>query len=304
MTRERPPAATMNDVLFDYALRGDLQKGQEMNWRDVLLEWLKEWSGALIGLAMAGCGIWGLYHPRGDLWRSLSETAVVAGTVTFTVDPFVKKRLIREAGKDIFRHLLGVELPAEVRNALQRHLFDTTSYRENMQITAHAESAGNEVILTITQVGKVVAIKNHSYQQGIAFEESEQGELLETGVSGHRDPSQDYEKKKALGNDLALTPKLDEAMVLEWHGPHISLKRGEKLTSYTKFQVRGTTFDHFTSNFAAPIIQPMVRVSCSHDLEISASIGNRQTGDTYTYDKVFLPGDHIQIRWKPKQQFS
>jgi hypothetical protein len=43
-----------------------------------------------------------------------------------------------------------------------------------------------------------------------------------------------------------------------------------------------------------------VKVSCSSDLEIYASQSDQRSGDEYIYLKVFVPSDHIQIRWKPK----
>ena len=42
-------------------------------------------------------------------WHGLLEAIFIAAFLTVTVDPFVKKRLLKEASQDIFHHLIGVE---------------------------------------------------------------------------------------------------------------------------------------------------------------------------------------------------
>jgi hypothetical protein len=291
---------TINDLLFDYALRSGSRKGNTMSGFDTAKEWLKEYSGAIIGLLLMAGGTLGLiYSPSEGLRRSFSETAIVAGVVTFTVDPFVKRKLIREASKDIFKHLLGMEFPDSIKDALNNQLLKTENYRDHVEMDAHVQTVGESALLTITARSNVVAAKSCTYRQGIMFEECENGVLLEAGLSGHRESGRDYQKS---GADLALTEKQDEPMVWEWNGAEVPLRKGEAVRSHFKYEIRRGQFDHFTANFAAPTVQPTVRVSCSDDLEVTASTGNRKTGNTYSYDKVFLPADHIQIRWRPKQQ--
>jgi len=269
-----------------------------MSWSDVLKNFLKEWSGLIVGLVFFVGGIVCYCIWREGLIHSFSETAIIAGLVTFTVDPFVKKRIVREASKDIFGYIVGMDLPNEVRDALNRQLFSTESYREDVHIVANVESDGAGVLLTVEQSGKVVAAKHCVYRQKLQFEESEQGEILHASVSGHHNPDFDYEKTAA--QDLALQPT-EEAMVLEWAAHRdIPLRKGEKINTRIKFQVSGERFDYFSLNFSAPVVRPTLRVSCSSDLVVEASTGSRRIGNQYTYDKVFLYADHLNIRWKSK----
>src|SRR5438270_3861575 len=103
-----------------------------MNWKDTA----KELSGVILGIILIVLGSLGFIYLRGEVWHSFSETAVIAGIVTLTVDPFLKKRLIKETSKDIFHHLLGIDLPPAVQDSLSDQLTHTKQYREDVEIDA------------------------------------------------------------------------------------------------------------------------------------------------------------------------
>jgi hypothetical protein len=255
---------------------------------------LSAWSGTITGIALLVAGTLGFRYLPKEFWHNLSEALVISGVLTLAVDPFVKRRLLKEVSRDIFHHLLGVDLPIDIRDTLSGQLTQTDSYREDAHIEVAVQTSGIDALVTISQRGKVVALKTFTYQQGIMFEESEHGKVLEASVTGNRDHSQDYSKK-----DIALTEKPDELMVWQWFGPKISLQRGEKITSSVKYQVTRSKCDFIVINFGAPFVKPTLSLSASPDLDINASIPDRRNGDQYIYEKVFLTSDHLQIRWKP-----
>ena len=264
-----------------------------MNWRDTA----KEWSGVILGITLIVLGSLGFIYLRGEVWHSFSETAVIAGIVTLTVDPFLKKRLIKETSKDIFHHLLGIDLPLAVRDSLSDQLTNTKQYREDVEIDADVRIVGEDAVLTIISRGKVVAVKDCVVTQWISFEESERPRLLEASLTGHPNRKKDYAKKE---RDLKLIENKKESMVWEWHGPSVDLKKNQKLNSNIKYEITRGPSDFFVLNFAVPAVRPRVRLSASADLLITESFTENIIGNEYTYEKVFLHGDHIQIRWKPK----
>jgi hypothetical protein len=271
-----------------------------MSILDATKNWFGEWLGTLIGLAVLGGGVFGLVRGHGDLCYRLSDAAIVAGVVTVAVDPFVKRKLVGEISKDIFRYLLGFELPKAIRDALQDHLFKTANYREDVQIEAEVASVGDHVDVVMTATGKVVAIKDCKYNQYAAFEESEQGQVLGASIQGNRDSSKDY---VLTSDNIVLLPKPDEPMVFEWNGATVEMRAGEKLSYRLQTKIQRARFDFLVQNFGAAILGgTIVRVSGSDDLEVTASKSERLTGNEYSYERVFLPGDHIQIRWKPRGQ--
>jgi hypothetical protein len=95
-------------------------------------EWLAEWLGLLVGIVLIIVGVVGHFKLHEYLLlRSLSEALLIAGILTLTVDPFIKRRLLREASKDIFRHMLGFALPDEIKERLNSIVFNTTTHLKN-----------------------------------------------------------------------------------------------------------------------------------------------------------------------------
>jgi hypothetical protein len=74
-----------------------------------------------------------------DLGIRLSEALFIAGVLTTIVDPFLKRRILREASKDIFYHLLGFDLPIELRDTLSDFLVENRFYRKDMEIEVQVD---------------------------------------------------------------------------------------------------------------------------------------------------------------------
>ena len=268
----------------------------------------KEWIGPAIGIALVLGAITGILWRSiaahfgwaccpGDTWVDLFKAMLIAGVVTVAVDPFLKRRLLKEASADIFHHLLGFDLPVEIRESLRDFLLvKNRYYRRNVIIEAGAETASDGMVdVTWTMRSDVVAVAATDYQQHASFEDAEQGRVLEASVTSTAHPKLNYTETMPL-----LTPDKNEPMVSAWFGKKIKLKKGDKLHSYIKFVTRGPRTGFSVTNFASSTINPRVKVSCSSDLEIYASQSDQRSGDEYIYLKVFVPSDHIQIRWRPK----
>jgi hypothetical protein len=160
-------------------------------------ERFKEWAGAVIGAILIGLGVVGLiYLHHYEIVKDLSETAIIAGTVTLTVDPFLKRRLAKEASRNIFHYLLGFDLPEDIRESLTGHLKNTNYYRDDLEMEVQVSPHGaDKAAITISQRSKVVAVKDCKYVQELNFEEFECGQILEVSVTGNRNASKDYHKR-------------------------------------------------------------------------------------------------------------
>jgi hypothetical protein len=267
----------------------------------------KGWIGPAIGCLLVVAGVIGLVwrviaarfgwaccpdDTLLDLWKAL----FIAGVVTVAVDPFLKRRLLKEASTDIFHHLLGFDLPVEIRESLRDFLFKNRYYRRNVIIDVHAETTPDGMVeVTWTMHSDVVAVAATEYQQHASFEDAEQARILEASVTSASHPKLNYTERTP-----SLTPEKNEPMVSAWFGKKIKLKKGDELHSYLKFVTRGPRTGFSVTNFASSTINPRVKVSAGDDLEIYASQSDQRTGDEYIYRKVFVPSDHIQIRWRPK----
>jgi hypothetical protein len=267
----------------------------------------KAWIGTAIGGFLIVAGIIGLVWRSiavhfgwvccpSDTWVDLCKAMFIAGVVTVAVDPFLKRRLLKEASTDIFHHLLGFDLPVEIRESLRDFLFANRSYRRNVIIDVHAKTASDGMVdVTWSMHLDVVAVAATEYQQHASFEDAEQGRVLEASVTSESNPRLNY---TAIAPSL--TPDKNEPMVSAWFGKKIKLKNGDVLHAYLKFVTRGPLTGFTVTNFASSTVHPRVRLTSSDDLEIHASQSDQRVGNEYIYRKVFVPSDHIQIRWRPK----
>jgi hypothetical protein len=129
----------------------------------------------------------------------------------------------------------------------------------------------------------------------VQFEDAEKPKLIEASLINPNTPKCNYSV-----TNMTLKQKKDEPEVLEWTGKEVNLGMGEVVHTHLRFTVEGITHSFWTMNFGTPAIQPMVRVFGSDDLLVTASLADQVTGNEYLYKKVFVIGDHLQIRWRPK----
>jgi hypothetical protein len=238
--------------------------------------------------------------------RSLNEALFIAAVLTLTVDPFLKKRLAKEASKDIFHHLLGLDLPPEIRERLKSFVFEQKYYRSALEIDAHAEKKqDHSVHLRVRVRATIVAICDCDYTQILGFEEFENPSIAEVSVTSHlKEHTYAYPNSQ---DPTVPVPKgvADEPMVLEWKGKTLRLAKGETLSSFFDFTIQGSEKDFWVQHFGTTTVNPRVRLSASDDLEICASKPERTNGThEYIYERVYVPGDHIQIRWRPRNAAS
>ena len=263
-----------------------------MTWR----EKSREWAGSIVGVLLVLIGFVGIWRCPYEAGKSISEAIFIAGCLTITVDPFLKRRLIQEASKDIFHHLLGFDLPKEIRLKLKDFLLGIKNYRIDTEIEARADLKHNSVLLTVSVRSKIIVASEMLYQPNVAFEESEHPTLLQVSITSD---NSNY-NSNLTADHLHLESKPDEPMVLEWKGRELKLHSGDSLSMFVRFSVEGARNDFWVYFFGAPTIFTKLRLTASPGLDVSASLADQINGDEYIYQKVFVAGDHIQIRWKPK----
>jgi hypothetical protein len=301
--KREPQSGELERFLLDNAMHMEVGSPEGDTVRRI--EWLKEWWVPILAIVVAVATLLAIVYLHEGVLRSLSEAIFLAAVLTVTVDPFLKKRLQKDVAQDIFHHLLGIDFPVEIRDAFQTALFSEKNYRKDVDIEAVAQRISiNSVVVEVAIRSRVIAVRDGEYEQMFASEESENAEIVQASVTSDSKASNSYNYSKMENSqvpELALKPKKDEPMVFEWKAPKkIPMRKGESLSTYFKFTVKRGINDFFTYNFGSPTIHPCVRIRATADLTIHASWAEQINGNEYKYGKVFLPGDHIQIRWKPK----
>jgi hypothetical protein len=242
----------------------------------------KGWAGVGIGLLLIAIGVIGIRFCPNEFGLRFSEAIFIAGVLTAAVDPFVKRRLLKEA-------------------SFERFFASHRSYRKNavIDVTIVPLTGGNEVELIVTLRADIVAVARTAYKQHISFEEAECGTILEATVTSQSHPEESYTK-----HSPPLTPVADELMVSYWTGRAFELKKDEFLNSFIRFRMQKPIRDFWTLNFGIPTIYPTVHINADPSLIVTASKADQINGNEHIYKKVFVSGDHLQIRWKPKGPFK
>lgn len=262
----------------------------------------KEWAGRhsswIWASLLLAVGAYVVYRwPALGFPHALGEFLLLAGALTVTVDPYLKRKFQKEAADDIFHHLLGFDLPLEIRETLRDFLLHNRHYRQNaiIDVTVTPLENGSEVEVVVTVRADVVAVAKTKYKQHISFEEAEHGTILEASVTSQSHPKKSYTK---TGPPLSSVP--DEPMVYGWSGKEIELKKDERLNAFVKFRMQKPIHDFWMLNFGILTVHPIVRLNGNPNLIVTASKADQVNGNEHIYKKVFVPGDHFQIRWKPK----
>lgn len=259
--------------------------------------WMAAHSSRIWAAVLLGVGLLLYFLQSVGGIHSFGEFLMLAGGLTVTVDPFLKRRLQQEAAEDIFHHLLGLDLPLEIRESLKDFLLRNDYYRKDVDIEINVRTLPGtpevEVLVALSAI--VVCIRKMKYCQHVSFEESENGTIIEASVTSISEPGKSYAVP-----DLELKPNAEEPMVWDWTGDPVRLKTGEQVTTFLRYKMRKPIRDFHALFFGSSVIHPRVRLYGSDDLEVTASKADQVNGNEHIYEKVFVEGDHFQIRWKPK----
>jgi hypothetical protein len=289
---------TLEEIMWENALQSKhIERVQvDCSEKTSLRNWIGRHSSHIWALIYALCGFGCFVVVREGFIHSLGEFLMLAGLLTLSVDPFLKRRLQTETAEDIFHHLLGINLPLAIRNTLKDFLLHSKYYREDVEITATvnllSDESRVEVILTMTAV--VIALKRLEYCQHVSFEESENGSILEASVTSLLNQSKSYTER-----DFQMKTNSVDSEVQEWSGHPIKLDRDEHLNTFVKYRIERPSRDFYPFFFGSAVIKPRLRLYGCKNLAVSASAADQINGNEYVYDRVFVEGDHFQIRWKP-----
>jgi hypothetical protein len=296
--QDKPIPASLTETLLKNALESGLSERESVSlklWQIWL--WLRRNSVWLVGIVLTIVGVWGTWKCPNELGRKLCESFIVAGILSISVDVWLKRRLQEDAAKDIFHHLLGMSLPAELREHLQVVLEENTIYRPSITHRINVEDNGDSVTLSVEIDAVNKAAKDSEYCQSLMLEEAFNGHLQYASLRSVKDSHYVLTEK-----ELNLAKDKPEPMVWSWEGPTVPLAKGEELHQHVRFTVKRARSDFYILFFGRPSINPTIRVTGSDTLFITASADSKTqvNGDEYVYKRVFLRGDHLQIRWKPK----
>lgn len=260
--------------------------------------------GIAIALILLGLGIaFGTGLPWREVARTLGDGVLIAGILALAVDPFLKKQLLHEASRGIFKHMLGFDHEPEVKNRLEEIVFKTKLYARDRRIHCKIEpleTDTSKVRLTVTQSWSVdnPTAKAISYPVGLAFEQSER-------------PSKATVKtlvKNGQGRETAeFAADPDEPGIIRTKGDPIEVPPGNDVVSVETVCVLENQPNDFHHDFvtAMPLIDVTVTVEAPDNFAIRTSRGfSESTERMWRYRKLFMPDEKVTVRWFPKTELN
>ncbi len=249
----------------------------------------------IVGIVLSLSGgilLWQL--PEAHLTRAFGDALLIAGLLTVCVDYFVKRDLAREAAQNIFHHILGFDQPPEIRDRLKAIVHETKIYRRNYRANIHISSHTEGVLISVKYSFDLVNPTNQTlpFTQKVSCERGERLQKCRLWMTS-------ADKKYQV--DCTVKVNEDDPDAMQASAEEVSIKPHKKEHTYTfggeYSQIMPKDF-FFVLYFGDPTIGVSLELTHTPDLRINATIPNLRNGDMFEYEGLFMPGDHLYVRWE------
>ena len=98
-----------------------------------------------------------------------------------------------------------------------------------------------------------------------------------------------------------ITVKNDDPNVLEMKGREVDILPAVKGISYrfgSKFSMTYPEEFFYAVHVGVPTIGMIIEVIAPEDYEVTASPTSASAPNVWKYEKLFMPGEHVDIRWR------
>lgn len=259
------------------------------SWIGYRVSRIPAWVSGIVLLLLSVTGFrWFVYSQ----WMgALFEALLIAGILCISVDPFLKRQLLREVNQELFVHLVGYDLPQEIKDRLKDTIFGLKLYAVDKRINCEINPCGeNQVSVKVTETYDLVnpTPQTQAYTEWAAFEKAELPKrCVVRGRSGDVECSAQelYEPPDDLGIlrvDAKKVPIPPTTQGPSWHFSReyeLLLPHNHFLHLYQKL----------------PVIGIWVRVSAPGFVIQSKHTNSYEC----VHDKLFLTGEQITLRWRP-----
>jgi len=243
---------------------------------------------------------------RRSLALALGEALIVASILGLTVDRYLKGYLLQTVSRDMYKYLVGYNLPEEIKERLQS-LMGTVFIRRNWQIAytlTPTESDSDQVIVDVRYRFELENISNtvQTYRQRIQSEKYLNPIILEMRCD---DPENGYCRSvtapgESLGRDQEGVPGIIEAS-----SPEIKIKpsgrNGELRYPFSAhYRIRTPSNHGDTFSFLHPSIGVTITAAYPKGYRISIEPESDIviTENMWQFRKrAFLSSEHVMVRW-------
>jgi hypothetical protein len=289
---DAPVPNSLESLLFTNSLLGRPEKSQ-MNTAHSPINWKM----ILFAILLVAIGILTMYCLRRcELAKGIGEALIVAGTLSFGIDPLLKRDLLEEASRGIFIHLLGFEHHPQVKDKLREIVFGTTLLRAKCDIQCWIEIKDDSFLFTAEYTQELVNPTNNpiDYQQSVEWDMAHKAKMIE--MSFHSSDG----KYKWSSSDIEVKETPDQG-VNTAKGKKFTIQPSSKNVSYkgiAKYQIK-TLHGYVTFNMGRPTLNLTLRaIGIPPGYEVRASPSDIENQNYWEYTGIRMRGEHVTMRWR------
>jgi hypothetical protein len=222
---------------------------------------------------------------------------IVAGILVLLIDPFLKERLLREASEGIFHYLLGFDQQPEIQERLKKIVFTTTLFRKNFHVKCVLIPENDKMRLDM-DVSFDVFNPTDQIREYIHASQFENVEHPKSHVMALISQAGSYSKISVL-----FSPKNDDIEVLEANAGPTTIKPEREKISYRfshKLSLSYPLEFFHAIHVGTPTIGMTLEVVPPEGFKVTASQTPTCTENIWRYDRLFMPEEHVNLRWERK----
>jgi len=240
-----------------------------------------------LGPALEHCG--SLFHAV----PAIGEALFVAGILTLAVDPWLKRKLYKEAARGAFEHLIGFDHEPELKARIRSIAFETQLYIRNYDLQCEIEpKEGGGVVITAVKTLDVEnqGLTNAKFSPGWTFAEADR-------------PS-DCEVTQFCGSAKITRPPflLDKQGYFSAHADPVEIEPrtgGKRYRFVAKCKFEAPNDWYHPMYFGYPTIGVTARLRVPQDwkgwvgwqTDPSSEVVFQNTG-------LYMPSEKIEIQWR------
>ncbi len=248
-----------------------------------------------------------------SVYAEVGKALIIAAVLAVGVDSYVKSKLVADVARDISPYAVGYLLPNEVKEEI-RNLLRVPLVRNNMEILYRLSRIPDHPGYLRSSVQLTYRVMNltdvaQEYEHSVFCEKSFFPDVAEAmvdgiGLTGGDDP---YSLRRG---------QPDFQVQVQVHGGSIQIrkktlipKKGHKeLLFWSQYSEIFREIYSDTVAMVWPTIGITLHVECPPELSVEAFVFKRTEANAvppdnprrWSHDGVFLSGEHIRIRWRPK----
>lgn len=236
--------------------------------------------------------------------RALAHALLIAGLLSFTVDLYLKARLLKEVASDVSKFLVGYSLPDEVRDRIQG-LMHEKLVRRNFQIRIRLvrESEADRTVrlhIEISDEPENISNEPIPFTDSVEYEKHERVEIIEMRCDSDDARAQYSLDGQGLAKEKEGEPGLMRAAAKKIKVLPHNGKSGIKYKFTAKWEVVQPENYSDIISFIYPTMKAIVEVDSPRDFKFTLSpTADVKNKNHWEYNRLFLPGQHIRYRWEP-----